>query len=75
MRPHYEDPADLLRQADKVLRAMQPATSTAFHANGIAYRARWDYPGVIRVFDRNTGELIAGSRPGQPNRLAKARRK
>lgn len=73
-RPPYEDPAALLRQADAVLRAMQPASSTAFHVFGIAYRARWDYPGVVRVFDRNTGELIATSRPGQPTRLAAPRR-
>ena len=74
MRPPFENPAAVLRQADAVLRALQPAMTAAFHAWGNAYRARFDYPGVIRVFDRNTGELVACSRPGKPSHLARAKR-
>src|SRR3990167_4312504 len=70
MRPHWEDPAALLRQADAVLRGMLPAWSAHFWAGGVAYRARFDYPGRVSVLDRNTGELIARSRPGRPTELA-----
>lgn len=70
MRPPFENPAALLRQADAVLQAMQPAGAADFHDAGVTYRARWDYPGIVRVFDRNTGELIATSRPGRPTCLA-----
>ncbi|MFM9914318.1 MAG: hypothetical protein ACKVOX_00810 [Rhizobacter sp.] len=70
-RPPFESPAALLRQADRVLCAMQPAFSTAFSADGIGYRASFDYRRrVLSVFDRNTGELVAHSRPGDPRRLA-----
>ncbi|MFZ2648561.1 MAG: hypothetical protein WA210_00515 [Burkholderiaceae bacterium] len=69
-RPFELEPADLLRQADRVLRAMQPAFSVHFAAWGYSYRARFDYPGRVSVFDRNTGELIARSRPGHPSKLA-----
>ena len=64
------EPAELLRQADRVLRAMQPAFSVHFAARGVSYRARFDYPGRVSVFDRNTGELLARSRPGHPAELA-----
>jgi len=70
----FESPAELLRLADRVLRAMAPAWSTAFHSDGIAYRARFDYPGVVSVLDRNTGELVARFRPGQPTKLAVQRK-
>ena len=74
MRPPFENLAELLRQADAVLRALQPAMTAAFHVWGHTYRARFDYPGVLRVFDRNTGELVACSRPGKPTHLARVRR-
>ena len=70
MRPRYEDPAALLRQADAVLRAMLPAWSAHFWAGGASYRARFDYPGRVTVLDRNTGEVIARSRVGRPTELA-----
>lgn len=70
----FESPADLLRQADRVLRAMAPAWSAHFRADGISYRARFDYPGRVSVFDRNTGELVARSRPGQPTKPAAHRK-
>ncbi len=74
MRPPFENPAALLIQADAVLRALQPAMTAGFHVWGHTYRARWDYPGVVRVFDRNTGELLARSRPGKPTHLARVTR-
>lgn len=56
----------LLRQAHHVLIAMQPATTASFHVHGEAYRVRFDYPGIVSVFHRNTGELVARSRRGRP---------
>ena len=73
MRPPF-NPAELLRQADAVLRSVQPASSTSFCVCGYTFRARFDYPGVVRVYDRNTGELLACSRPGKPTHLARTRR-
>ena len=70
MRPPFEDPADVLRQADAVMRAMQPAFTASFSRNGITYRARFEYPGVLLVYCRNSGELIARSAPGKPHALA-----
>lgn len=66
MRPPFENPAELLRTAARVLQTMQPAFSTHVWAHGIQYRVRWDYPGRVSVFDRNTGELIVRSKPGRP---------
>lgn len=31
---------------------------------------RFDFPGIVRVFDAGTGKLLAESAPGQPNKLA-----
>jgi len=70
----FECPGELLRQADRVMRMAQPAFTATFHANGMAYRARWDYPGRLSVCDRNTGELVARSRLGRPTELAAAPR-
>lgn len=66
MHPPGQDPAALLRQAHHVLIALQPAMSATFHSAGVPYRVRFDYPGVVSVFHRNTGELIARSRRGRP---------
>lgn len=66
MRSVEEDPAALLRQANRVLIAMQPAMTASFHSQGVAYRVRFDYPGTVSVFQRNTGELVARSRCGRP---------
>lgn len=74
MRPYFEDPAALLRQADAVMRAMQPAFTTSFCRDGIAYRARFEYPGVLLVFARSCGTLVAKSRTGRPHELARPRR-
>lgn len=74
MRPLFEDPAAVLRQADAVMRAMQPAFTAAFYRDGITYRARFEYPGVLLVFDRSCGALVAKSRAGRPRDLARPRR-
>lgn len=47
---------------------MLPAWSTHFSREGWSYRARFDYPGVVSVYDRNTGELLVRSRPGHPTK-------
>ena len=66
MRGPHEDPAVLLRQANHVLIALQPAMTASFHSWGHAYRVRFDYPGIVSVYHRNTGELVARSRRGRP---------
>jgi hypothetical protein len=70
MRPPLENPAAVLLRADAVMRAMQPAFSCYFHEAGIAYRARFEYPGVLSVYDRHSGDLVAVSEPGHPRRIA-----
>lgn len=54
-----------------MMRAAQPAFTTSFHFEGLAYRARFVYPGRLLVYDRHTGELVAKSRAGRPSILAK----
>ena len=61
-----QDPAALLQQAHRVLIALQPAMSATFHSAGVPYRVRFDYPGVVSVHRRNSGELVARSRAGRP---------
>lgn len=63
----------MLRQAAAVMTAMQPAFTAHFHRDGVAYRVRFAYPGVLRVYCRNTGELIAKSRCGRSCELAARR--
>lgn len=67
-------PAELLQAADRVMRSLQPAMQAHFYCNGWSLRARWDYPGILSVHDRNTGVLLARSRRGQPTKLAAPRR-
>jgi hypothetical protein len=77
MHPPREEPAALLRQALHVLIALQPAMTATFHCWGVPYRVRFDYPGVVSVLHRNTGELVARSRCGRPTvpaTLPRARR-
>lgn len=60
----------MLARADAVMRSAQPAFTTTFHCDGLAYRARFAYPGRLFVYDRYSGELIAKSRVGRPSVLA-----
>lgn len=69
---HFIKPEALLLQAHSVLSAMQPAFSVHFHSHGVAFRARFDYPGRVSVYEKNTGELIVRSRPGRPTEVAKS---
>lgn len=64
-------PAELLRLADAHLRSLQPAQRASFHHWGRLYRARFDYPGLVLVFDGASGALLARSRPGRPTTPAK----
>lgn len=66
MQPAREEAAALLRQAHNVLIALQPAMTASFRSGGQAYRVRFDYPGIVSVFHRRTGELVARSRRGMP---------
>lgn len=63
----------LLRQADAVLRQVQPKTTAAFQADGWSFRVRWVYPGPVVVSLRNEGVVIVQSRSGQPTKPAKPR--
>jgi len=67
-------PAELLRQADAVLRQVLPATTATFHVEGWGFRVRWVYPGRVVVSLRNEGVVIVQSRPGQPTKPAKPRK-
>ncbi len=45
------------------------ALSTVKHG-GNRYFIRWDWPGILRVYARGNGELLAESQPGQPGTLS-----
>lgn len=72
--PMSHAPAELLRQADAVMRQAQPGQSASFHRDGVAYRVRWVYPGRLVVSLRNEGIVIVQSRPGQPTKPERQRR-
>lgn len=67
------DPVELLRRADAVFRSAVPAATATFTAYGIAYRARFEYPGRVLVYVRGTGELVVRSRWGQPTKPERRR--
>jgi hypothetical protein len=67
-------PAELLQLADRVLKSLQPAMQAHFYCDGWSLRARWDYPGILSVYERNSGVLLARSRRGQPTKLAAPRK-
>ncbi|MFM2120810.1 MAG: hypothetical protein RL722_2278 [Pseudomonadota bacterium] len=62
--------AIILRQAARLLQAEHPVCRVSFERGGDKYLARFDWPGVVKVTDRKTGELIAESLPGQPAVMA-----
>lgn len=62
--------AIILRQAARLLQAEHPACRVTFARGGDKYLARFDWPGVVVVTDRKTGEQIATSKPGEPAQLA-----
>ena len=65
------EPAALLRQAAAVISTVWPTTTTTFHCQGFAFRARFEYPAcVVAVYERNTGKLVAQSIAGLPWKLA-----
>jgi len=43
--------------------------STVKHG-GNRYYFRWDWPGILRVYARGNGQLLAESLPGQPGTLS-----
>jgi hypothetical protein len=63
------DPATLLRLASQVLQSRMPTWQARFTHEGMAYRARFEFPGVVSVADDNTGALLARSRPGMPTEM------
>ena len=64
---------EALRVAASVLKARWPSRQAAIlieiGPNTLAAFAAFDYPGVVRVTMRHTGELIAQSKPGHPSEL------
>ena len=63
------DPSALLRLASQVLQSRMPTWQARFTHEGMAYRARFEFPGVVSVADDNTGALLARSRPGRPTEV------
>lgn len=59
-------PAALLNGASQALAPRQPQWKANFYFDGVRYLARFDWPGVVQVFEVVTGELVARSKPGQP---------
>lgn len=67
-----EAAAQLLKRAAPYaeLHARKPLfQKTMRHRGGPAVLMRLDWPGVLRVFDPATGELLAESMPGRPDQL------
>lgn len=56
----------LLLTGARVLHSRMPTWQARFTADGCAYRARFEWPGVVTVADDNTGEVLARSVPGKP---------
>ncbi|MGM9489791.1 hypothetical protein [Ideonella sp. YS5] len=66
--------SEVLRQAARVLesRGKRPTQALFCWQSGYGERrflATFAWPGVVEVFDHNTGELAASSLPGQPFQL------
>jgi hypothetical protein len=59
-------PAALLQAAARVLEARRPQAQASFHLDGFRYRARFDWPGVVSVFNDADGMPLARSKPGRP---------
>lgn len=67
---HPDVRAVILRQAARLLQAEHPACRVTFARGGEKYLARFDWPGVVVVTDKKTGDVIATSLPGQPAETA-----
>lgn len=59
--------AALLAQADAEMRTAYRSQTATFKRDRIGYRVRFEYPGVLRVYVKATGELVAESQPGDPH--------
>lgn len=57
----------ILREAAALMAAQ--TLSTVKHG-GNRYFIRWDWPGILRVYARGNGQLLAESLPGQPGTLS-----
>lgn len=58
--------AELLAIGAGVLQSRMPGWQARFLVEGLAFRARFEWPGVVTVADDNTGERLARSLPGRP---------
>lgn len=66
---------DERRRASQYLRAVEPVgklhqVEPRFRHQGAGLFVRLDFPGVLRVFDADSGELLAESEPGRPGEVA-----
>jgi hypothetical protein len=64
--PYSPTPSTLLKAAAQALEPRQPQWKALFYCDGFSYLARFDWPGVVRVFKAVTGEQMAQSEPGRP---------
>jgi hypothetical protein len=60
----------LQRAAQYMALHAKPSEKGAGRANAKEL-IRWEWPGVLSVFDADTGALLARSEPGQPDALTK----
>lgn len=65
----------LLREAATVLSAgpavgVEKIIYPSLYGRQVRCRAVFVWPGIVRIFEAQTGELLAVSRPGQPEEVA-----
>ena len=60
------DGKELLFVADRHFQMLKPAHEVDFEFHGGLFRGRWEYPGIVSVYLRYTGELVIQSLPGRP---------
>lgn len=71
----------LLTRAEALLRINEPARiaidgteGDVAYLGGLAIRITFELPGVVRVYDKFSGQLLAESEPGQPTKPARVTR-
>ena len=58
--------ASILPEAATVLQSRMPTWKARFRHRGHMVRARFEWPGVVSVYDDESGELLARSLFGKP---------
>lgn len=65
-RERAERLAQLLNAAARLLESRQPERQATLTHELLRYLVRFDWPGVVSVFDHDTGRLVVKSKAGQP---------